>query len=102
MRALTLWQMEQIPWWIFAAYWAVTWLRVKRTKERERSRDRLITLLVGGLAFALLFGNWLLIGPLRQRFQSSAICRGVNQIRDTCSMRLPPDPERLEGVALIG
>jgi protein-S-isoprenylcysteine O-methyltransferase Ste14 len=68
MRILTLWQLEQIPWLIFAAYWAITWLRVKPAKERERSQDRLITLVVGALAFTLLFGNWQPIAPLRQRF----------------------------------
>jgi len=72
MRTLTVWHMEQIPWWIFAAYWAITWLWVKPVKEREKSRDRLITLVVGGFAFALLFGNWTLIGPLRQRFLPQA------------------------------
>jgi len=72
MRTLTLWQMVEIPWLIFAAYWAITWVRVKRTKERERSRDRLITIVVGGLAFTLLFGNWQLIGPLCQRFLPGA------------------------------
>jgi protein-S-isoprenylcysteine O-methyltransferase Ste14 len=72
MTALTRWQMEQIPWLIFAGYWAVTWLRVKRTKEGEKSGDRLITLVVVGLAFILLFGNWLRIGPLRQRFLPQA------------------------------
>lgn len=60
--------MVQIPWLIFVAYWAITWLRVKPTRERERSRDRLITIVVVGLAFTLLFANWQLIAPLRQRF----------------------------------
>jgi len=29
------------------------------------------------------------------------LCRGVNQIRDACSMRIPPHLVRLEGVAPI-
>lgn len=68
MRTPNLWQLEQIPWLIFAAYWAFTWMRVKRTKEREKSGDRLITLAVLCFAFCLLFTIWLPIGPLRQRF----------------------------------
>jgi protein-S-isoprenylcysteine O-methyltransferase Ste14 len=68
MKTLSLWQMEVIPWYIFAAYWLITWLNVKRTKAREKSADRLITLVVVIVAYNLLFANWLRIGPLRQRF----------------------------------
>jgi len=68
MRTLTLWQMELIPWYVFAAYWAISWLRVKRTKTREKSVDRLITLGVVIAAYVLLFSQRLRIGPLRQRF----------------------------------
>jgi protein-S-isoprenylcysteine O-methyltransferase Ste14 len=65
---LTSWQIELMPWYAFAGYWAVTWLRVKRTKAREKSADRMITLAVVMLAYNLLFANWLRIGPLRLRF----------------------------------
>jgi protein-S-isoprenylcysteine O-methyltransferase Ste14 len=68
MKILTLWQMELYPWYLFMAYWGITWLRVKRTKAREKSVDRLITLVVVVLAYNLLFSNWLRIGALRLRF----------------------------------
>lgn len=68
MKSLTLWQIELIPWYLFAGYWAITWLRVKRTKAREKSVDRLITLVVVVIAYNLLFAQWLRIGPLRLRF----------------------------------
>jgi len=68
MKALTLWQIELIPWYVFAAYWAITWLKVKRTKATEKSVDRLVTVAVVGLACVLLFANQLRIGPLRVRF----------------------------------
>lgn len=68
MKTLTLWQLELIPWCVFGAYWAITSLRVKRTKAREKSVDRLATLAVMATAYVLLFENWLRIGPLRLRF----------------------------------
>jgi protein-S-isoprenylcysteine O-methyltransferase Ste14 len=68
MKSLTLWQIELIPWYVFAGYWAITWLRVKRTKAREKSIDRLITLIVVVIAYNLLFAQWVRIGPLRMRF----------------------------------
>jgi len=68
MKTVTLWQMELIPWWLFCAYWAISWLRVKRTKEREKSLDRLITVVVVVVAYNLLFANWPRIEMLRLRF----------------------------------
>jgi protein-S-isoprenylcysteine O-methyltransferase Ste14 len=68
MKTLTLWQIEMLPWYVFAAYWAITALRVKRTKTAEKSADRLVTLVVMVLAFELLFPRTLSIGPLRLRF----------------------------------
>jgi protein-S-isoprenylcysteine O-methyltransferase Ste14 len=68
MKTITLWQMELIPWWVFCAYWAISWLRVKRTKEREKSLDRLITVVVVVVAYNLLFANWPRIEMLRLRF----------------------------------
>ncbi len=67
MRHLTLWQLEMIPWWIFAAYWLITALRVNRTKEREKSADRLATVVVVVVAYELLFAHWRL-GALDLRF----------------------------------
>jgi protein-S-isoprenylcysteine O-methyltransferase Ste14 len=60
--------MELIPWYVFGAYWAVSWLRVKRTKTMEKPRDRLLTIGIVVVAFNLLFANWMRIGPLRLRF----------------------------------
>jgi protein-S-isoprenylcysteine O-methyltransferase Ste14 len=65
---LTTWQIELMPWYAIAGYWAITWLRVKRTKAREKSADRMITLAAVVLAYNLLFANWVRIGPLRLRF----------------------------------
>jgi protein-S-isoprenylcysteine O-methyltransferase Ste14 len=65
---LTLWQIELIPWYFFGAYWAITWLRVKRTKTAEPLVDRLTTLGPMLLAFLLLFSRSLRIWPLRLRF----------------------------------
>jgi protein-S-isoprenylcysteine O-methyltransferase Ste14 len=68
MKTLTLWQIEMIPWYFFAAYWAITWLRVKRTKTTESIAQRLLTILLMVLAFELLFSVALRIWPLRLRF----------------------------------
>ena len=68
MQHLTLWQMELIPWYVFGAYWVVSWLRVKPTKAREKSFDRFLTVAVVVVAFNLLFGDLMRIGPLRLRF----------------------------------
>lgn len=68
MKTLTLWQIELIPWYFFAAYWAITWLRVKRTKTAEPLVDRLTTLGPMVLAFLLLFSRSLRIWPLQLRF----------------------------------
>jgi protein-S-isoprenylcysteine O-methyltransferase Ste14 len=68
MKSLNLWQLALIPWCVFGAFWAVTALKVKPTKAREKSLDRLITVGVVFVAFELLFGQWLRIGPLGTRF----------------------------------
>jgi len=65
---LTLWQIAMIPWYFFAAYWAISWLRVKRTKTAESVAQRLLTILPMVLAFELLFSRSLRIWPLRLRF----------------------------------
>jgi protein-S-isoprenylcysteine O-methyltransferase Ste14 len=65
---LMLWQIELIPWYFFGAYWAITWLRVKRTKTAEPLVDRLATLGPMVLAFLLLFSGSLRVWPLRLRF----------------------------------
>ena len=68
MNHVTLWQLEIFPWYVFAAYWIISWLRVKPTKVREKSADRLITVVVVVIAYELLFARWLRIGPLQLRF----------------------------------
>ena len=68
MKSLTLWQVALIPWYLFAGFWAITALRVKPTKAREKSLDRLITLVVVVVAYELLFARALRIGPLGLRF----------------------------------
>lgn len=68
MNSQTIWRIAMIPWVAFAAYWAVSALRVKRTKAREKSLDRLITLVVVIAAYNLLFAQWVRIGPLQRRF----------------------------------
>ncbi|HKT88024.1 MAG TPA: isoprenylcysteine carboxylmethyltransferase family protein [Candidatus Sulfotelmatobacter sp.] len=67
MKSLSIWQLELIPWYVFSGYWLMSWLRVKRTKAREKSADRLITVAVVVTAYELLFAQWLRIGPLRLR-----------------------------------
>jgi len=68
MQNITLWQLELIPWYVFGAYWVVSWLRVNPVKAREKSLDRLVTVVVVVIAFNLLFASWIRIGPLRLRF----------------------------------
>jgi protein-S-isoprenylcysteine O-methyltransferase Ste14 len=68
MKTLTLWQIDLIPWYIFGAYWLVTWLRVKRTKTAEPLVSRLATIIPMVLAFELLFSDLPRIGLLRLRF----------------------------------
>ena len=68
MKTLTPWHIDLIPWYVLAAYWAISALRVKRTKAAERSTDRLMTLAVMVGAFVLLFDDRLKTGPLELRF----------------------------------
>jgi protein-S-isoprenylcysteine O-methyltransferase Ste14 len=68
MKPLSRWQFEMLPWYGFAAYWAITWLRVKRTKTMEPFASRLATIIPMVLAFELLFSRSLAIGRLRLRF----------------------------------
>lgn len=68
MKTLTLWQLELIPWYVFAAYWCISSFRTNRTKATEKSADRLITIAVVVAAYELLFASSLRIGPLRLRF----------------------------------
>lgn len=62
------WHIDLLPWYVFAAYWGLTALTVKRAKVTEKSADRLATLAVMVTAFVLLFYEWPSTGPLRLHF----------------------------------
>lgn len=68
MHSSTIWQIALVPWYAFGAYWVISALRVKRVKAKERSVDRLLTVVVLAAASALLFAQGMRIGPLRLRF----------------------------------
>ncbi|MGA2100114.1 MAG: isoprenylcysteine carboxylmethyltransferase family protein [Candidatus Sulfotelmatobacter sp.] len=68
MKILTPWQFDMIPWYVFATYWLIAWLRVKRTKVQESISDRLATIIPMVIAFELLFSSQLRFGPLGRRF----------------------------------
>jgi protein-S-isoprenylcysteine O-methyltransferase Ste14 len=68
MTTLSLWQIDLIPWYLFAAYWTITALRVKRTKASEKSVDRFATIAVLFVAFYLLYAEWPRWPWLQQRF----------------------------------
>jgi len=68
MKTLTLWQIEMIPWYVFGAYWVMTWLRVQPTKRVENPAAYLLNVAVMALAFGLLFSSRLRIGLLSVRF----------------------------------
>ncbi len=76
MKSLTLWQIDLIAWYAFGAYWLFTWLRVKRTKVRERSFDRIITVAVVVIAYLLLFEKWAAVGVLGDRFVPNEVWIG--------------------------
>jgi protein-S-isoprenylcysteine O-methyltransferase Ste14 len=71
MQSSIIWNIAMIPWYAFGAYWLITALRVKRTKARERSLDRFLTVVVVVAAYTLLFSRWMRIGLLRVRFLPS-------------------------------
>ena len=70
MKPLTPWQLDMIPWYVFVAYWLISWLRVKRTKVQESLGDRLTTIIPMVIAFELLFSSELRFGLLGRRFVS--------------------------------
>jgi len=72
MNPVTTWRIATIPWYVFAVYWALSALRVKPTKAREKSADRLITMVVVICAYELLFPRWLRDGVLGMRFVPQA------------------------------
>jgi protein-S-isoprenylcysteine O-methyltransferase Ste14 len=71
MKTFTMWQGDLLAWYVFAAYWAITFLGVKPTKTSEKIADRLQTIVPMVVAFELLFSDVLGIGPLRLRFLPS-------------------------------
>ena len=65
---MTLWQLELVPWYVFAAYWVLSSLRLKRTKVEQNPRERMAHVAVMVVAFLLLFSHSMRIGPLGSRF----------------------------------
>lgn len=61
-------QIGLIPWYVFAVYWVITALRVKRTKAMEKSADRIATIVAMGAGFVLLFDGKVRLGWLDLRF----------------------------------
>lgn len=68
MKMLTPWNIDLGAWYVFGAYWAITALKTKRTKAQETTLARLSTIGWLGVAFLLMFRDWLRIGPLAWRF----------------------------------
>jgi protein-S-isoprenylcysteine O-methyltransferase Ste14 len=60
--------IDLVPWYIFAAYWVVSALRVRRAKAAEKPTDRLATLAAMIVAYLLLFDDRLHAGALDRRF----------------------------------
>lgn len=72
MKTLTAAHLDLVPWYIFGAYWAITALRVKRTKASEKSVDRFATVALMCVAFGLLFYDWSRVPFLEARFVTPA------------------------------
>ena len=68
MNVMNVPSVVLIPWYALGVYWAVSALRVKRTKVQEDLGGRLFHLGVMVLAFAFLFSHRLDLGFLGQRF----------------------------------
>jgi len=69
---LTLWQLELVPWYVFVFYWAVGFLRVKRTRIEQDPWERTAHVAAMGIAFVLLFTRSWRIGPLGSRFMAES------------------------------
>jgi protein-S-isoprenylcysteine O-methyltransferase Ste14 len=68
MSFMTLSKLELAPWYVAGIYWAISALRVKRTKVMEGPGDRLFHTGLMGMAFVLLFSHRLELGSLDLRF----------------------------------
>lgn len=68
MGNIGMWQLEMIPWYAFAIYWAVSALRVKSSKAMEPLAARAYTVILAMAAFLLLFADKLKLGPLDKPF----------------------------------
>jgi protein-S-isoprenylcysteine O-methyltransferase Ste14 len=62
------WHADLLPWYVFAAVWAIYAFRVKRTKAAETSGDRFVTMIVMVVAFLLLFYERPLPAVFNKRF----------------------------------
>jgi protein-S-isoprenylcysteine O-methyltransferase Ste14 len=68
MVAPTLWQIEMIPWYAMLLYWGINFRTVKKTKIPEDAAARSQHVLFMIAAVALMFTDYLRIGPLAHRF----------------------------------
>jgi len=68
MANISLWNIEMVPWYAFAFYWAVSALRVKSTKATEPLAARVYTVCLVGAAFWLLFTDGFTSSVLGRRF----------------------------------
>ena len=72
MKMLNAWHINLWAWYTWAAYWAITALNTKRSKAEEPASARLFTMGSLAVAFELLFGDRLRVGPLAWRFLPDA------------------------------
>jgi len=70
---MTLWQLNLIPWYAVMVYFAISALRVKRTKVSEDPAKRILHIVPMVLAIFLLFSRSLRFGPLAGRFVPDTI-----------------------------
>lgn len=68
MTNISLWNIDLVPWYAFAFYWAVNALRVKSTKAAEPLAARVYEVCLVGAAFCLLFTDGFKSSVLGRRF----------------------------------
>jgi len=68
MKFITPSNLELVPWYALAIYWAFSALRLKRIKVSEDPSGRLLHLGMMVLVFMLLYSERLALGPLGWRF----------------------------------
>ena len=68
MKFITPSNLELVPWYALAIYWAFSALRLKRIKVSEDPGGRLLHIGMMVLVFVLLYSERLALGPLGWRF----------------------------------